>query len=81
VYAQYVTMPWEWRFESDGTELGRALARLGELYEERGDRPRAAATYAKVVDLWRRADPELEPELAGARRKLLALGGGGSGAR
>ena len=78
VYERYLTTPWQWRFEQDGTELGRALERVGELYQRRGDRASAAATYAKLMDLWRRADPALEPELAGARKRLLALGEAGS---
>ncbi|HET7470214.1 MAG TPA: hypothetical protein VFJ81_11085, partial [Gemmatimonadales bacterium] len=73
-YERYLATPWQWRFEVDGTELARALERVGELYEARGDRARAEAAYAKLVDLWRQADPELAPELDGARRKLVALG-------
>jgi tetratricopeptide (TPR) repeat protein len=74
VYQRYLATPWKWRFEVDGTELARALERVGELYELRRDRAHAEAAYAKLVDLWRDADPELAPELDGARRKMVALG-------
>jgi tetratricopeptide (TPR) repeat protein len=75
VYTRYLATPWQWRFESDGTELARALERVGELYEARGERAKAARTYAQLVELWRRVDPALEPERGGARRRLIALGG------
>lgn len=34
--------------------------RLGELYEARGDRVKAAEHYRKVIELWKNADPELQ---------------------
>jgi len=39
------------------------MKRLGELYEEQGDRDKAAATFSKLTRLWERADPELQPVL------------------
>jgi tetratricopeptide (TPR) repeat protein len=75
-YERYVNTPWQWRFEADNTELGLARKRLGELYEQRGDLVRARAQYAALLDLWRRADPELQPLLSEVRQRLARLGGG-----
>ncbi len=47
--------------------------RLGELYDARGDREKAIANFEKFVDLWKNADPELQPKVAEAREKLTKL--------
>jgi tetratricopeptide (TPR) repeat protein len=72
-YDRYATTPWLWRYETDAVELGWALLRLGELYEQRSSPELAAATYSKLLHLWRRADRELEPVLLDVRRRLDML--------
>jgi tetratricopeptide (TPR) repeat protein len=52
-----------------------ALRRLAELYEDRGDRDRAIAKYQDFIELWKDADPELQPQVAAARDRLAALVG------
>jgi hypothetical protein len=47
--------------------------RLGEMYEERGDRARAAAYYQKFLQTWKDADPVLQPLVNEVRRKLARL--------
>ena len=47
--------------------------RLGELYEARGDAKRAAEHYATFVELWKRADPDLQPKVTQVRMRLAAL--------
>jgi len=59
-------------------ELPLAYRRLGEIYEARGNRQLAANRYAALVDLWEDADPELQPVVAEARRRLGILAGEGS---
>ena len=76
-YERYRQSPWEWRFETDQTELGFATKRLGELYQQRGDLVRAGEAYAAVLALWRRADPELAPVIADVRQRLAQVGGAG----
>jgi hypothetical protein len=44
--------------------------RLGELYEAKGNAKRAAEEYATFVELWKRADPDLQPKVAEARTRL-----------
>jgi tetratricopeptide (TPR) repeat protein len=63
------------RSSSDATELAGIYRRLGVLYEERGDRERSAHYYSRFIELWKDCDPELQPRVAEARRRLAALGG------
>ena len=61
------------RLFDDSYNLAPVLRRTGELYEARGDRTRAAATYQRFVDLWRNADPELQPQVIEVKRRLAGL--------
>jgi DNA-binding SARP family transcriptional activator/TolB-like protein len=67
VYERYLTTPWFLRWEIDALELGPVLQRLAALYDAGGERERAAAARAQLVQLWRRADAELQPAVAQAR--------------
>jgi tetratricopeptide (TPR) repeat protein len=62
-------------FLDDATQLAPALRRLGDLYQARGDRGRAAGYYSRFVALWKNADPELLPAVTAAREELAQLGG------
>jgi tetratricopeptide (TPR) repeat protein len=53
--------------------LAPSLKRLGELYESRGDRRRAADYYGRFIDLWKNADPELQPGVREVRSRLARL--------
>jgi tetratricopeptide (TPR) repeat protein len=53
--------------------LAPAYRRLGELYEARGDRRKAADYYGRFVDLWKNADSELQPAVREARGRLAQL--------
>ena len=57
----------------DPTELARAYRRLGELYEARGDVRQAAQRYGDFVELWRGADPALQPAVMEVRARLQRL--------
>ena len=74
VYERYVTTPWFWRYETDALELGPALERLAALYDAAGEREKAAGARSQLVQLWRRADAELQPAVSRAR-----AGTGGAG--
>ena len=69
-YERYLRTPWQRRYETDGIELGFAMERLGALYQQQRDSAKAADLYMALLQLWRRADPELEPLLADVRRRL-----------
>ncbi len=58
------------RINPDTWWIGPAHKRLGELCEARGDAKRAAEQYAAFVELWKHADPELQPRVAEARARL-----------
>ena len=74
-YERYVNAPWQSRFETDAIELGFAMKRLGELYQQQNDRAKAAAQYTSLLQLWRGADTELEPLVVDVRRRLDQVGG------
>lgn len=59
-YERYTNTPWLWRYETDASELWLALNRMGELYTKLGDNEKAAAAYARLARLWRRADPDVQ---------------------
>ena len=47
---------------------------LGQAYEELGDAEQARNAYAAFLDMWRDADPELQPLVEEARAALERLG-------
>jgi DNA-binding SARP family transcriptional activator len=74
VYERYLATPWFFRYETDAVELGWAMKRLAELYDARGETAKAAAMRGRLLQLWRRADPELQPVITEVRRRLAASG-------
>jgi tetratricopeptide (TPR) repeat protein len=73
VYQEYLGSTFNSRLFTDQFNLAPVLRRTGELYEARGDRTRAAARYQRFVDLWRNADPVLQPEVAEVKRRLAGM--------
>ena len=73
---RYLSTPWSNRFslQADAINLAAVYKRLGELYEERGDRAKTASYAAKFVELWKDADPELQPKVREARALVVRLG-------
>ncbi|MDB4874465.1 MAG: protein kinase [Gemmatimonadetes bacterium] len=57
----------------DAMYLAASYKRLGELYEQKGDIAKAIAATQKFVDLWKNADPELQPKVSEARQRLARL--------
>jgi tetratricopeptide (TPR) repeat protein len=55
--------------------LPPSLRRLGELYEARGDRAKALGYYGRFVQLWKDADPELQPVVREMRARMARLAG------
>ena len=62
-------------FTSDASYLAATYKRLGELYEARGERAKATDYYTRFVELWRNADPELEPAVQDVRGRIARLAG------
>jgi len=69
-YEKYLVSPMEDQLEIDAQYLAFTHQRLGELYAQRGDREKAALHLQKFIELWKDADPELQPQVAEAKRKL-----------
>jgi tetratricopeptide (TPR) repeat protein len=70
-YERFVALPAPVRaIGSDEAFLAPSLERLGQLYDERGDWEKAAEYYARFVELWKEADPELQPRVEAAQRRL-----------
>ncbi|HSE65722.1 MAG TPA: tetratricopeptide repeat protein, partial [Gemmatimonadales bacterium] len=62
---------------ADAWGLAPSLKRLGELYEERGDKTRALDYYTRFVGLWKDADPVLQPTVREVRGRMAKLAGEG----
>ena len=73
VYERAVTTPGYFRaFEEDAT-LGPTYRRLAELYEERGQIDKARDYYGRFLDLWKDADPDLQPIVRDVKQRLARL--------
>jgi len=70
-YEHYLNAPPEWGL--DAYELVWVLEHIARLYERKGDRARARAAYTRVAELWKDADPELQPRVTHARERAAAL--------
>ncbi len=55
--------------------LAPALRRLGELYESKGNKTKAIEYYTRLLDLWRNAEPELQPQVTTVKQRVAALVG------
>ena len=75
IYERYVGTLSPDRPAIDPLELPPALKRLGEPYDQRGDRAKAIHYYSKFLELWKNADPELQPVVRDVRVRLARLVG------
>ncbi len=72
-FRRYLDTPYWSALGERAYHLAYVDRRLGELYEARGDRGDAATYYQKFVDLWKNADPELQPQVADVKKRLNHL--------
>ena len=72
-YERYIATPNFGRPFRDAFYLAGVQKRLGELYEAKGNRAKAAEHYLAFVDLWKNADPELQPAVTTVRQRLAHL--------
>jgi hypothetical protein len=61
---------------SSGPLFGLGKLEQGRIAERLGQRQKAIDCYQFVVDVWRHADPELEPYVREARAGLARAGAG-----
>ena len=71
--SQYVEMNGSGHYFVDRFYLAPALFRLGELYESAGDKKLATEYYGRFIDLWTNADPDLQPRVVEARKRIDRL--------
>jgi tRNA A-37 threonylcarbamoyl transferase component Bud32/tetratricopeptide (TPR) repeat protein len=65
----------EWLWDSGIFNFWPPVAyfRLAELYQQKSDTVRAMEFYGKFAELWKEADPELQPRVKEARRRMAEL--------
>ena len=63
-----ISRPW-----TDQYYLPNILYRLGQLYEQKGDKEKALDYYGRFAELWKDADRELQPKVTEARNRMAAL--------
>jgi tetratricopeptide (TPR) repeat protein len=73
VYERFLNERWLDRTEVDARYLPAVHKRLGELYEARGQRDKALQHYRTFIELWKDADPELQPRVTDAKQRVAAL--------
>jgi tetratricopeptide (TPR) repeat protein len=73
-YERFLSTPTLFRLGWDAGYRWLIFRRLGELYEARGDRTKAADYYGRLLKLWSSADPDLQPivqDVTGRLEKLV----------
>jgi serine/threonine-protein kinase len=64
-----------WKSRVDTWALAPSLKRAGELYEERGNKAKALDYYGRFAELWKAADPELQPQVRDVKARMAKLAG------
>jgi tetratricopeptide (TPR) repeat protein len=74
-FERYLSTPFWGRMdlELDPVRVPAIRERLGQLYESMGNTEKAIENYRAFIDLWKNADPELQPRVADARKRLARL--------
>jgi tetratricopeptide (TPR) repeat protein len=75
MFERYLSTPFAFKadVEMDPMRLPAIRERLGQLYETLGDTAKAIDNDRAFVELWKNADPELQPRVADAKRRLARL--------
>ena len=74
-FERYLSTP-DWlkpAAELDPLRVPAIRERLGQIYESMGKTDKAVEEYRAFIDLWKNADPELQPRVADARARLARL--------
>ena len=67
---RYLAMPTPFRPQLDAYFRAGILQRLGEMYEAKGNFDKALTHYQAFVELWKDADPELQPRVRDVRARV-----------
>jgi len=75
LFERYLATPYWQSYspELDPYRVPYIRERLGHLYEAKGNMEKAAENYRAFIELWKNADPELQPRVAAARAKLRRM--------
>ncbi len=73
VYERAVATNGMSRLSDQATTLALIYKRIGELYDQKRDAARARDYYGRFVDLWKNADPELQPLVRDVRARIARL--------
>ncbi len=60
-------------YNADPYNMAPTLFRLGQLYQDAGDTAHAMEYYGRFVDLWKNADPDLQPRVTEAKKAMAEL--------
>ena len=72
-FRRYVDTRHLLRADFDARFLPGVHKRLAELYDASGERDNALRHYRTFIELWKDADPELQPQVTNARQRVAAL--------
>jgi tetratricopeptide (TPR) repeat protein len=72
-FVRYLALGGPYRIYQDAQFRALTFQRLGELAEQSGDKKAAVEYYEKLIDLWKNADPELQPIVKDARARVTRL--------
>jgi eukaryotic-like serine/threonine-protein kinase len=72
-YSRFLETPHFFRLRQDAGFRALVLERLAELHDQAGRTEEAAVLYQRFIELWKDADPELQPRVDAARRALTRL--------
>jgi tetratricopeptide (TPR) repeat protein len=70
---RYLAINIVFRHQNDALVLAAARQRLGELYEAKGNVDKALENYTAFVELWKNADPELQPRVRDVKGRIERL--------
>jgi tetratricopeptide (TPR) repeat protein len=70
---QYLAHPEPFRLQNDAFFRSGIVQRLGEMYEAKGNVDKALTHYQAFVELWKDADPELQPRVRDVRSRIERL--------
>ncbi|HET7111190.1 MAG TPA: hypothetical protein VFI41_09965, partial [Gemmatimonadales bacterium] len=72
-FKAYLAEPSTRRDIIDWAALAGVQKRLGELYDSKGDTANAVKHYGAFTDLWKNADPDLQPVVTTVKKRMGEL--------
>jgi tetratricopeptide (TPR) repeat protein len=75
MFERYLSTPYWFKasLDLDPVRVPAIRERLGQLYESMGNTEKAVANDRAFIELWKNADPEVQPRVTDARRRLARL--------